>query len=351
MKIILSILFFPLIQIYRTILRKGSIGKRITIILFSLIVLLPIWILIGYVVIHLSLLFLGFPVYTFQINGDSMLPTYDNREYISTQNAHSVWEYKPHRGDVVVFQNAKTLHNGVEADFVKRVIGVGGDRIEFKYGDVYLNGHLLNEPYVETQDDTWLHGKLCAVDIVPQGKLFVMGDNRQYSDDSRDFGYIDLKDVVSYISSSSQKHDVLPSISQSNPQSIDLLQLTKLLNQERDKLGITSLTYDPLLSKSAMQRVNVMFKYNDLSYTATRSGYTVINAMRDVGFNQYGVTGESVLEDPSSQAQAIFDNIMGDTEEKQFFMNIRYTKLGAAVREGTLDGCQTKLLEFNLFGY
>lgn len=72
--------------------------------------------------------------------------------------------------------------------FVKRVIGIAGDTVDIKDGKVYVNGKELEEPYIKGDTDT--RGLEYPL-VVPEGKLFVLGDNRGYSKDSRNFGCID----------------------------------------------------------------------------------------------------------------------------------------------------------------
>ncbi len=98
----------------------------------------------------------------------------------------------PERGEVIVFRYPLEPSK----DFIKRVIGVGGDKIEIKNKKVYLNGELLHEPYV-IHTDPYIYrspprdnfGPL----IVPEGHYFVMGDNRDESADSRFWGVLSRK--------------------------------------------------------------------------------------------------------------------------------------------------------------
>ncbi|MGO9016549.1 MAG: signal peptidase I [Dissulfurispiraceae bacterium] len=99
---------------------------------------------------------------------------------------------KPERGDIIVFEYPEDLSK----DFIKRVIGVGGDIVEERNKVVFVNGKPLTEPYVQHTDNS-----VNSIEprdnfgpyLVPGGKLFVMGDNRDQSYDSRYWGYVDLK--------------------------------------------------------------------------------------------------------------------------------------------------------------
>ncbi len=103
---------------------------------------------------------------------------------------------KPERGDIVVFKYPEDPNK----DFIKRVVGVEGDIIEEKNKVVYVNGKPLSEPYIQHTDAAVRVGSLEPRDnfgpiLVPKDKLFVMGDNRDQSYDSRYWGYVDMKEL------------------------------------------------------------------------------------------------------------------------------------------------------------
>jgi signal peptidase I len=106
--------------------------------------------------------------------------------------------YKFHdvnRGDVVVFERPPEASSGGEneiKDLIKRVIAVEGDTIEGRDGKVYVNGERIEEPYLEPGTRT----EQLEPQVIPEGMVFVMGDNRTDSEDSRVFGPIDEGTIV-----------------------------------------------------------------------------------------------------------------------------------------------------------
>jgi signal peptidase I len=102
----------------------------------------------------------------------------------------------PKRGDVVVFIYPADRSK----DFIKRVIGVGGDRVEMKDKKLFINDQPYEDPFGVYDDTTVYPAEVQPRDnfgplIVPQNSIFVMGDNRDHSLDSRFWGFVDLKDV------------------------------------------------------------------------------------------------------------------------------------------------------------
>jgi signal peptidase I len=124
-------------------------------------------------------------VQTFYIPSGSMLPTLEVGDRIVVNKlAFSLGEVE--RRDLVVFSKPTTLDNVQINDFIKRVIGLPGEEISSKDGQVYINGELLSEPYLQSGEFT----SDLPVTKIPTGHYFVMGDNRKNSSDSRFFGSI-----------------------------------------------------------------------------------------------------------------------------------------------------------------
>lgn len=101
---------------------------------------------------------------------------------------------EPERGDVVVFHSELMGENGVTKNLIKRVVGIPGDTVEIKGGSVYVNGEAIKEPYIK---EGFTSGEMEKV-TVPDEMLFLMGDNRQRSKDSRDpdVGFVPKKQLI-----------------------------------------------------------------------------------------------------------------------------------------------------------
>jgi len=99
---------------------------------------------------------------------------------------------KIHRGDIIVFLYPR---NPEEA-FLKRVAAVGGDRVEIRDGVVFINEHQVYEPYAVHHGPLNTRYEQMDPIVVPRGQLFVLGDNRDNSSDSRDWGFVPVKNVI-----------------------------------------------------------------------------------------------------------------------------------------------------------
>lgn len=121
----------------------------------------------------------------------SMEPTlYENDYLVISKQAYTIFG-EPKRGDIVVFPH---LQDGVSELYIKRVIGLPGDKISIHDGLVYINGDALKESYTKdgvTQGDIKDY-------LVPSGKVYVLGDNREVSIDSRseEVGCVDIKKIT-----------------------------------------------------------------------------------------------------------------------------------------------------------
>lgn len=131
-----------------------------------------------------------------QVKGASMEPTFISGEYILTSKV--TYKFRPmHRGDVIVF---KSLQNP-NIDYIKRIIGLPGDRVTVTAGEVYVNDQRIAENYIASKTNVWERGysKEGIPATVPDGQIFVMGDNRGRSSDSREFGPVPIENIIGQV--------------------------------------------------------------------------------------------------------------------------------------------------------
>ncbi len=135
----------------------------------------------------------------YQVRQMSMEQTLDQGDYVLVYKLTPRFDsYK--RGDIIVFQPPEGWAiDGDRTPFIKRIIGLGGDTVELRDGHVYVNGAELQEPYLYQEDGVPQPTDPTSGQsrwTVPAGDLFVMGDHRQASADSRTFGPIPATSVI-----------------------------------------------------------------------------------------------------------------------------------------------------------
>ncbi|HOZ80605.1 MAG TPA: signal peptidase I [Candidatus Woesebacteria bacterium] len=133
-----------------------------------------------------------------EVKGNSMLPNFVNGEYLLTDKI-SYQLGEPKRGDVVVFKAPPSEPCAEEqCEYIKRIIGVPGDKVMVKGGEVYLNGTKLNQSFLPSDFVTEAGDFNSEGDekTVPQGQYLCFGDNRSHSRDGREFGPIRKELIV-----------------------------------------------------------------------------------------------------------------------------------------------------------
>ncbi|MBZ6527657.1 signal peptidase I [Aerococcaceae bacterium DSM 111021] len=157
--------------------------------------------------IWVAVLFLGIKVFyayvmePFIVDGRSMEYTLHDGEKMFMMKLNDI-----ERFDVVVFPapGGPVQTDEPESLYIKRVIGVPGDSIAYQDDQLILNGEIMNEPYLdEMRADVlgnftgdFLLENVAGSAVVPEGQVFVMGDNRRNSLDGRAFGFIDAEDII-----------------------------------------------------------------------------------------------------------------------------------------------------------
>lgn len=136
----------------------------------------------------------NFVAQPYRVQQQSMERTLEPDQYVLVDKLTSHFDdYK--RGDIVVFNPPSAWAQGDGTPFIKRVIGIGGDTVEIRDNSVFVNGVALDEPYTYDLQPTVVTGDRSSW-VIPDGELFVMGDHRANSADSRVFGPIEKKDVI-----------------------------------------------------------------------------------------------------------------------------------------------------------
>lgn len=148
--------------------------------------------LIAFAIAALVRYFLFTPIV---VDGDSMMPTLVNGDRMIVNKIGG-----PDRYDIVVF------HAPEQKDYIKRVIGLPGDYVEYIDDQLFINGEALDEPYLDDYKGQLVEGNLTGdfslndldptIDVIPEGQVLVMGDNRRYSKDSRHIGLVNIDEIV-----------------------------------------------------------------------------------------------------------------------------------------------------------
>jgi signal peptidase I len=140
-----------------------------------------------FVAVVLALVVRTFVVESYVVQGVSMLPTFVNGEHVLVNKLAYVFG-PPRTGQVIVFHPPIP---GVTEDYIKRVIATGGETVAIRAGNVYVNGRRIAQPYVEFWDPSNYRQTR-----VPKGDVFVLGDNRPDSYDSRYFGMVPVRSIT-----------------------------------------------------------------------------------------------------------------------------------------------------------
>lgn len=177
---------------------------------------------IAFVIVFLLKTFIGMPT---TVKGTSMVPTFFSKEKLLLSTWSTNFNKVPDRGEIITFEapsvdfiknadlsnpvaiyngNSETLYEKIlhfglgitKTSYIKRVIGLPGEHVEIKNGKVYINGEALKEEYVSKalKTDMSFGGEFSDI-VVPDGYIYVLGDNRESSSDSRRFGCIPVNKI------------------------------------------------------------------------------------------------------------------------------------------------------------
>lgn len=151
----------------------------------------------GVIVLVLALIIRYFAIQPFIVDGNSMLPNYYDKEYLLAEKI-SYLISQPKRGDVVVFKFPKDL----SVNYIKRIIALPGETVKIKDDRVTIinsanpSGVILNEPYIPADSFTEVGDADGFEKTLNENEYFVLGDNRQHSSDSREWGVLPKVDLL-----------------------------------------------------------------------------------------------------------------------------------------------------------
>lgn len=128
-----------------------------------------------------------------QVRGNSMYPNFHDGEYLLTDKISYRFS-QPKRGDVIIFKAPRNE----EYEYIKRVVGLPGERIKISQGKIFVNDQAINEFYLASEYQTrggafWPENQTL---VVGENKYFVLGDNRSHSSDSRDWGPVPQENII-----------------------------------------------------------------------------------------------------------------------------------------------------------
>lgn len=275
----------------------------------------------------------------------------------------NLFAYQLQRGDIVEFSNDITdkitqEKYGEKAGFVKRVVALEGDTVEMRDGFLYLNGKLAQEPYTAKPRSTYGGDVVpdCQKNIVPEGKVFALGDNRKASLDSRfEIGFVETDNIQHVLPISEQKqYQGLwrdPSVDQTlaHTPTLDSRQFVSLLNDKRKEKNLALLNFNLQLSNSAKRRGETMIKFNDFSTDATKSGFTLGKAIKESSY--YNIVFAELFTRGFYEAEELIENLMEFPDSIKFLLSTEYQDIGLSTVLGDVDNCPTQVIVLHLGGY
>ncbi|OGG02480.1 signal peptidase I [Candidatus Gottesmanbacteria bacterium RBG_16_37_8] len=314
----------------------------------------------------------------------SMYPTFPKSEGVSEQEAsnqtvaqpemrrfpgglnilgQSLFIYKLQRGDIIEFESDLTRKitkekYGTDTGFVKRVIALPGDEIELRDGFVKVNTKIPDEPYTAKPRSTYGGDSIpdCQVKKVPVDSVFVLGDNRKASLDSRfEIGFVKLSDI----------HHVLP-LNEQDPfkknwrdtkfdqefahtSTTDPQDFVNLLNQVRVEKNKTKLKLNDNLIKSSKFRGDIILDTDDFSIEATRSGLTLEKAVRQAGYRN--IVFAELFTRGYYDSDELLENMFEFPQTSNLLLSDEYQDIGLSAVLADVNNCPTQVIVIHLGGF
>ena len=260
------------------------------------------------------------------------------------------------RGDMVAFASSTTVDilakegKDTSSGFIKRIVGLPGDTIELRDGYVIVNGETISEPYIYRPRSTYGEEFLadCQKLEVPPGQLFVMGDNRKASLDSRaELGLIASDDVTFFLPYEEQAiyqslwRDTSRDAELAGTASLDAKEFYTLLSSKRQEQNLKKLVPSALLAKSSSLQARQNLLGNDQ--------YGLKESMAEAGYSN--IVTATFSTRGRYNAEELLQNLLSFSETSGEILDPRYTEIGVSAVNLVVNVCPAELVVGHLGGY
>ncbi len=261
------------------------------------------------------------------------------------------------RGDIVTF----TKENYSDDAYIKRVVGLPGEKLEIRNGIININDKPLIEPYTSQAHSTFGGTFIpeCRISTIPTDSYVVLGDNRKESDDSRfDLEFIKFTDIDGVITNEMQekqnlkaswRKDTSLDLDNSTKIQLDGDRLVELINNLRSKSNVSLLTRNSLLDQSTVGRGTEILRTGEFDFDGGKKSKSAKTIMEGSGYKNI-VYGEIPVQGYYT-AEELMNNFLQFEDSKEFILNPEFDDIGVGFAEGLLNNCPTKIVVIHFGGY